>query len=82
MSNWAIKETPRPTSFIQWKGTDLCADFYCVCGDQFHLDSDFAYCVQCPACNRRYELSTRIEMRELLQEEVWEGCKIKIGDNS
>lgn len=75
MSEWAIKDTPRPTSFIQWKGTNLCADFYCLCGEQFYVDASFAYAVQCPHCEKRYELSTRIEMRELPTEEEWDGCE-------
>lgn len=79
MSDWAIKETPRPTTFIQWKGTSLCADFYCICGNDFYIDTEFAYAVQCPHCNRRYELSTRIELRGIPENEIWDGCEIKLG---
>ena len=46
--------------FIQWKGADLCMDFYCPCGVSSHLDSDFAYFVGCPACERVYELGTQV----------------------
>lgn len=79
MSDWATKETLDPTTFIQWKDTYLCADFYCVCGEDFHIDAEFCQAVLCPYCNRRYELSTRLELREIPQEEIWIGCEIKVG---
>jgi len=82
MSDWAIKEVPRPHTFIQWKGTDVCMDVYCVCGDQFHIDADFAYAIQCPHCKRRYEMSTRVEMREMSTDETWEGCPILTEDSN
>lgn len=80
MSNWAIRELPRPNAFIQWKGTDVCADYYCVCGDQFHFDGEFAYAIQCPHCHHRYEVSAMIELREMTADEEWNGCEIKEGD--
>lgn len=42
--------------FIQYKGTDLCADIYCECGKHLHVDAYFAYAVQCPACSAIYEM--------------------------
>jgi hypothetical protein len=42
--------------FIQYKGTDLCADIYCECGKHLHVDDYFAYAVQCPSCKAIYEL--------------------------
>jgi hypothetical protein len=72
--NWATRDLPRPNAFIQWKGTNVCMDVYCVCGDQFHVDADFAYAVQCRHCGRVYEMSAMIEMRELKDGEVWKGC--------
>jgi len=76
MNNWATRDLPRPNAFIQWKGTDVCMDCYCLCGDQFHIDADFAYAVKCPHCSRVYEMSAMIEMRQI-KEEDWEGCEIK-----
>lgn len=46
--------------FIQWKGTDLCMDFYCPCGGGGHLDAAFAYYVQCPDCLAFYEMGTQV----------------------
>lgn len=79
MSDWATRELLEPSAFIQWKGTDVCADYYCLCGGFFHLDADFAYAVQCPSCLRRYEVSAVIELREIADSEQWDGCEIKIG---
>ena len=74
MGEWATRDLPRPCAFIQWKGTNVCADYYCVCGEQFHIDTDFAYAVKCPYCQRIYEVSAMIELRELKDGEKWEGC--------
>lgn len=79
MTDWSTRNLPRPNAFIQWKGTDVCMDFYCLCGDQFHLDVDFAYAVQCPHCNRAYEMSAMIEAREI-DAAQWNGCTIKVGE--
>jgi len=54
MSDWATRDLPRPSAFIQWKGTGSCADYYCVCGQQFHIDGEFVYAVQCGYCGRTY----------------------------
>jgi len=74
-TKWAIRDLPRPSAFIQWKGTDVCMDCYCVCGDQFHIDSDFTYAVKCPHCGQVYEMSSMIEMRALATAEQWSGCE-------
>lgn len=78
--NWATRKIPFPSAFIQWKGTDVCMDCFCVCGDSFHIDAEFAYAVQCPHCARRYEMSAMIEMREMVVDEVWNGCDIVEGE--
>lgn len=80
MSDWALRELPRPYAFIQWKGTDVCADYYCVCGEQFHLDADFVYAVECPYCDRVFEVTSKIELRELGPGEKWDGCGPVRGD--
>ena len=77
MSKWAYRDMPRPHAFIQWKGTEVCMDCYCVCGKQMHIDAEFAYAVRCHHCGRRYEMSAMIEMREMPESEVWDGCEIK-----
>lgn len=51
-------------TFIQWKGTDVCIDFYCDCGRHTHFDGYFAYSVRCP-CGQIYELGTRVRVRKV-----------------
>jgi hypothetical protein len=46
--------------FIQWKGTQVCMDFYCPCGAHGHLDADFAYNVECPSCGSVFEMGTQV----------------------
>ena len=74
MSNWATRDLPTPCAFIQWKGTAVCMDCYCTCGESFHIDADFAYAVQCRHCGKRFEMSAMIEMREMPSDEKWDGC--------
>lgn len=52
---------PVPNAFIQWKNTDLCMDFQCLCGAKCHFDGYFAYVVQCPHCRRQYSMPQIIQ---------------------
>lgn len=80
MTDWEIRNMERPKAFIQWKGTEVCMDVYCPCGEQFHIDDMFVYAVQCPYCEKRLELSCMIELRVMPEEEVWDGCEIRRGE--
>lgn len=47
---------------VQWKGTDLCADFQCVCSPaeemfEFHVDAITFGVITCPRCRREWKLS-------------------------
>ena len=42
------------TRYLQWKGTNVCMDGICICGQQGHLHGDFVYFLRCPACGRVY----------------------------
>lgn len=75
MSEWSYRDLPRPSGFIQWKGTDVCLDCFCVCGGSFHIDADFCYAVKCPHCGIRLEVSASIELRAIPADEVWDGCE-------
>jgi hypothetical protein len=49
------------TTFIQWKGTDLCMDFNCPkCGAHSHFDGDFAYAIECGNCNAQFRMPSEI----------------------
>jgi hypothetical protein len=69
VSDWSLRKMERPYAFIQWKGTDVCMDFKCLCGGQFHLDAYFCYKVRCGGCGREYEMSCHIEARLITEEE-------------
>ena len=62
---WPTRDLDPPSAYIQWKGTRVCMDFWCTCGAQFHIDDDFTYAVQCPHCDRVFEMSSMIEAREI-----------------
>jgi hypothetical protein len=52
----------KPHGWIQWKGTDVCIDIYCECGDHGHVDDEFFYHYQCHACGRRYEVGCNVAL--------------------
>lgn len=68
----------RPSAHIQWKGTDVCMDFHCLCdtGEEVagvgHFDGYFAYHVRCARCGRVYRLPTELLLVEVdPDEEPW-----------
>lgn len=58
-------EHPRPHGWIQWKGTDVCMDIHCVCGESTHIDGEFMYYIKCGACGRVYECDGHIQLHLL-----------------
>lgn len=50
----------KPNVFIQWKGTDVCFDFWCECGEQGHYDGFFAYAFRCSRCETIYEMPSTV----------------------
>lgn len=61
-----VNSTPSPPSAsIQWKGTDVCLDFYCDCGAQSHFDGYFCYAIQCAQCGKIYGLRPEIKLVEI-----------------
>ena len=57
----ALKEE---NNFIQWKGTDLCMDFHCECGEFNHYNGYFAYYVKCNGCGQVYQMDTKVKMEK------------------
>lgn len=53
-----------PSAFIQWKGTNVCMDFYCECGAHCHFDGYFAYVVKCPHCETEWEMPSHVAPRK------------------
>lgn len=57
-------EVALPYIFIQWKGTELCADLHCTCGAHLHMDAMFCYFVECGHCGTVWELEPTCRLRE------------------
>lgn len=56
---WAasgFERNPLPSVYVQWKGTEVCLDFHCVCGYSGHFDGGFAYGLRCGGCERLYTM--------------------------
>jgi hypothetical protein len=66
-TDWAGVPFPETDAevFVQWKGTHVCIDFYCPCGEHGHFDGYFAYSVQCPSCGALYDLGTQVRVRKV-----------------
>ena len=60
----------KPYGWIQWKGTNVCIDIHCVCGESVHFDGDFMYFIKCPYCNRIYECDGNIKLTEKNEDEI------------
>lgn len=69
------KQPEAPYGFVQWKGTEVCMDVHCECGEFTHIDSDFAYFVRCCACGRVYECQPYIKLT--LQPDGFDDDQIK-----
>jgi hypothetical protein len=55
----------RPHAWIQWKGTDVCMDIRCECGEDIHFDGMFAYHIKCLGCGAVYECDGHIKLHKL-----------------
>ena len=68
---WELQETyeNKPHGWIQWKGTGVCMDIHCECGELTHIDADFAYYVKCGKCGRIYFCNGHIELIEVTEQQ-------------
>ena len=66
--------------FIQWKGTDICADFTCECGSGFHFDGYFCYAIECPSCQKVFKLGTEVTFTQI--DPDTDGVIIRIAEES
>jgi len=55
----------KPCVGLQWKGSDICADFHCKCGAHGHIDADFVYYYKCAKCGRIYSMPGWMPLMEL-----------------
>lgn len=74
---WEMQETydGKPHGWIQWKGTGVCMDVYCKCGEHTHVDDEFVYHIKCGKCGTVYFCNGHIELIEL--KEVPDHCVIE-----
>jgi hypothetical protein len=66
------QDNPRSESggWIQWKGTNVCVDLHCRCGNADHVDMDFMYFVRCAACGTVYAVGQNIKLIPLTDEQI------------
>lgn len=69
-------------NFIQWKGTDVCMDFHCECGNSFHVDDDFAYALKCLQCGKVWKLGTEVSVTELTDKDDYSYTKALLGSQT
>jgi hypothetical protein len=59
-------ETPQfegvPHVWVQWKGTNVCCDVRCACGESSHFDGEFMYYIRCPHCGQAYEVGSHVKL--------------------
>lgn len=58
-----------PYGWIQWKGTNVCMDIHCRCGEHTHIDGDFAYTIRCGKCGQLYGTCANVRLLPITEEE-------------
>ena len=76
---WEAPSAP-PVGWAQWKGTDLCMDLRCRCGELTHVDGSFVYALMCRGCKRVYLLDPHIRLVEIerASAEAPHHCELKV----
>lgn len=75
-AGWDRQWTPKPgdaSLWVQWKGSIVCAEFRCSCGNDPHLDIEdqgFLYHIQCMDCGSVYMVNANVELVKLTDEEA------------
>lgn len=65
----------RPHIWVQWKGTDVCADIHCSCGEISHFDGDFFYFFKCPACGQHWQVGANVAIYPVAVEQAGDYVK-------
>ena len=74
MSNIYDRDNPPGAShgWIQWKGTQVCADLHCECGYHGHIDESFFYFYECFGCKKIFAVGQNIKLIPLTESEIAE----------
>lgn len=67
-----------PRGWIQWKGTGVCVDIHCACGEMSHFDGEFMYYIQCCHCGRKYSCDGNIRLHEIRDGSVDDECCLQV----
>ena len=62
--------TSGPHGWIQWKGTMVCMDINCSCGQQSHIAEEFAYFVRCGHCGRLWAVCSNVHLVEVAESDM------------
>lgn len=68
-----------PHGWIQWKGTEVCMDVHCSCGELTHVDATFAYRIRCGACGRLWAVCSNVLLIEITRAEM-EGMNVVVSE--
>lgn len=67
-----------PHAWIQWKGTNVCADIRCSCGNDTHVDDWFCYSVKCGKCGRLWGMDPNVTLVPLDAADVVGECEPRV----
>lgn len=56
--------------WVQWKGTDVCMDVRCECGELTHVDAMFCYFLKCGNCGRKFLVGAHVTLYPLNETEA------------
>lgn len=69
--NLPAENRPDWTTNVQWKGTDLCMDFWCpACGQYSHIVGFFMDIIDCDHCYARFEMPTDLPLKRVVEANV------------
>lgn len=66
--------TSGPHGSIQWKGTDVCMDVHCSCGEHTHVDASFAYIIKCGACGKLWAVCSNVRLVGITAADLQGSC--------
>lgn len=69
MRNDKQEEKSESYGWIQWKGTSVCMDIHCECGEIGHVDAEFLYYVRCPNCKKVFKVSGTVRLFDVPPDE-------------